>query len=1204
MAAPTPRPPVISESVLSIPEQRLYVLSFGALVQSLKLLNLFSALTSSEGPSWRQLFVKWCLVDAAVLWCTSELRIPRLSFAKRARFMYILILAGLNWLLFGTYSLSFASLAPGAVFRWSERQLSLNERRVNVEDVINSGQHLIGQHTVRLSPIATTTLNPFLQTFCLAAPSYTVFVPVVFNNTRPKFLQYSLSPLSAPTDPTTASLVELSARELKAIDQSLSQLQLTPPAQMDGELDDDDEPALIDLGAPRLGKTETMHHVKVTKPDVLRLERAGEGNEVDIRIRQNPGAVTIVECPTAQFIDGARDTQTRCVGGAEELHLTVYGVPPLALAWTRLVEGKREEFVVEGIEGEADASGVTLSGSRAITIPLSIGLDRLGEHVYKLESVTDALGNTVSLSSHRNTERVFSVLRRPEVSFVGCAAGKPVALRKGKPAQLRLRTHAADGKDAPWDVTVIGPGTKSRTVKMKDSSAMDVEAREAGDPETCRVAEVPVPSAQIVWEKITECEGDTGLSASLVMHGAPKFIVAYSEQHNGRGTSTKTRTFDASRASFTIKPDRPGSYKYSFLKLSDANYDDVSLNGPTVELSINPVAGARLIRKKDHDVYSCAGSEVEIEVDLTGSAPWKLDVQVGSTTVPFTGLKQARTKLKVPIPKEFDSEGGAFQVDLVSIEDAHGCKRPLSEQGMTVKVQRVKPTVKFYAQDGKRQVTVHHGEEARLPLRLTGVGPWDVKYRHDGKVYDRRVTGTANGELRVRESGTFELIEIRDKHCPGSVVVGEEVYDVLWVPRPTVKLAASTEATYIAYNGSYVRAPVCEGVPDHVDLELDGHAPFKIKYNVARENEYGVMNLVTGDATVGSIQRTMRFALDTAHLGRVFYEIRDVGDARYPLNSDPSPSSQSRLQFEQEILARPSAWFKNSERLSYCLGDALEPLSGSYKDEGTIVLRGTPPFVLDLSIRNLGTSEVQKHTVHVPENEWRLNVPTYNFKAVGQHLVEIEAIRDANGCEHTEAPLGVAGGKSAWVDVAETAAIVPYDRRVDYCVGDVLQFQLEGTPPWRVKYKFKERITTATVKTAQFRRVAGSSGVFSVVSIAHQRNMCQTPVNDLHVKIHEIPSAQVSHGKKVIEDIREGEQAEIVFTLIGEPPFTFTYQRAELTTHRGKTPKVLETHTVTGVMTNEYSIYSALEGTWTVTFISDKLCRYPPAQIDASVEKA
>lgn len=58
-----------------------------------------------------------------------------------------------------------------------------------------------------------------------------------------------------------------------------------------------------------------------------------------------------------------------------------------------------------------------------------------------------------------------------------------------------------------------------------------------------------------------------------------------------------------------------------------------------------------------------------------------------------------------------------------------------------------------------------------------------------------------------------------------------------------------------------------------------------------------------------------------------------------------------------------------------------------------------------------------------------------------------------------------------------------------------------------------------------------------------------------------------------------GDQAEIIFTLSGEPPFTFTYQRSELQTKKGnKPPKILETHTVTGVTTKEYSIYSSLEG--------------------------
>ena len=73
-----------------------------------------------------------------------------------------------------------------------------------------------------------------------------------------------------------------------------------------------------------------------------------------------------------------------------------------------------------------------------------------------------------------------------------------------------------------------------------------------------------------------------------------------------------------------------------------------------------------------------------------------------------------------------------------------------------------------------------------------------------------------------------------------------------------------------------------------------------------------------------------------------------------------------------------------------------------------------------------------------------------------------------------------------------------------------------------------------------------------------------------------------------------GDQAEITFTLVGEPPFTFTYQRAEVSLKKGgKSGKVLETHTVSGVTTKEYSIFSAMEGTQSQehgSFTSDISC--------------
>lgn len=145
-------------------------------------------------------------------------------------------------------------------------------------------------------------------------------------------------------------------------------------------------------------------------------------------------------------------------------------------------------------------------------------------------------------------------------------------------------------------------------------------------------------------------------------------------------------------------------------------------------------------------------------------------------------------------------------------------------------------------------------------------------------------------------------------------------------------------------------------------------------------------------------------------------------------------------------------------------------------------------------------------------------------------------------------------------------------------------------------YSFNNKIQKTVQKTSKYTTVANVAGEYSVLSIAHQQAQCQTSVSDVRLKVHEIPSAQVHHGSRFEENIREGkgtpiltqafwltdlpgEQAEIVFTLIGEPPFTFTYQRTELAQYaKGRKPKVLETHTVAGVMTPEYSIYSSAEG--------------------------
>jgi nucleoporin POM152 len=228
-----------------------------------------------------------------------------------------------------------------------------------------------------------------------------------------------------------------------------------------------------------------------------------------------------------------------------------------------------------------------------------------------------------------------------------------------------------------------------------------------------------------------------------------------------------------------------------------------------------------------------------------------------------------------------------------------------------------------------------------------------------------------------------------------------------------------------------------------------GRPPFEIMYNIAQDADGGGTRLLD-QPTFNSIQHRTRFQLHTSSPGRVYYEVKQIGDTSYPLKEHRNaiiPRS-SRLLFEQQVSARPSARFKNRNRLSYCLNDAFVP-TDIFSPDGIVLLEGTPPFQVTLSIKNLISSTADKKIIETNERVWRMTVPSYEFKSIGPHHVKIESISDSSGCDH--GPLDPLEN-SIWIDVAETAAIIPFDRKEDYCVGEIAQFQLEGIPPWTIGY--------------------------------------------------------------------------------------------------------------------------------------------------------
>ncbi|KAJ8084484.1 hypothetical protein PM082_003254 [Marasmius tenuissimus] len=1280
--------PLIPEKYLDVPSQRLYYLSLGLFCQAAKALDFFRSLASANGTL--HLCQKWLLVDFLYFSFLSVLRIPRLNYGKAVVVLQIVSLWFLDGLLFGGIRLDIGEGRITSVATSSNRvEWATTPQASSFLDVvapftfgllsreqsISSDSHLLGQHTVRMSPISTAQLNHDGNSFCLPATGSTVLIPVLLNNTNPTHLTYSITPLGRqPPNARDIETAELGSKELKAIEHArVESLKLVRAAASNEEEDEydeyDDSPASNDHSHPNLQKTQSIVHIKLSKPAIVRLERVIDSSGVEARL-VIPSEALVVPCPRAEFIREEKQSSDniRCIGQDPDVQLMmdISGIPPLSLRWSRAINGKKEGFLVEGIEGdgekpvksETESAQVKLrtrttrsvAAPEKLRVPLTVSLNTPGAHVYALEEVMDAVGNVIFTSpdgrtEHDKTVQSFRVLQRPSISFKYCSPGNPTPLLIGSESRMVVTANEADPLDAPWSVdlrympSAEGENEKYKKYKpWKKTLTTEEGKREIvipastpgeytiasvrgkycnGDvlaPESCPVIERPKPTAEITWKKIHECSGDTGVSASLVLHGTPPFIVFYRVQKDSEPPRETSKTFTTSRGEFTEQPEHSGHYTFTFTKISDANYKKVELDGPTIDQIVHPPAHAEFITRDDamggrrkKTISSCGGNMVDVDVELRGSGPWNLEVQVvgprSTETLQIPKIESSKKTLQIPVPKSIDKEGGNFDIDLVSVEDKYGCKRSLSVPGISVKVRRLKPTVKFYGADGKRQVTVLESELASLPLRLTGEGPWRVKYRH--VVNDQQRTSwaslnTPNDALKVTEKGEYELLEILDSQCPGTVVADASTYKVDWVPRPVAKLSSQTKAVYEPFNNSYVLPSICEGRDDHVDLELTGRPPFQIMYNIAQNTDNGGIKLVD-QPVFNSIQHRTRVQLLTSSPGRVYYEVKQIGDYSYPLDQHKEtllPRSE-RLLFEQQVSMRPSAQFRNRNRISYCLNDHFVPLDRLSPD-GVITFEGTPPFQLELSIKNLAASTVDHTTVQVQDHSWKIELEAYQFKSIGPHLVIIESVADASGCPHAALdPIT----SSIWVDVSETAAIVPFDRREDYCVGDVAQFQLEGTPPWSIGYRINGKPYTQEAKTSPFALLQQQPGEVVVTSIAHQQKMCKASITDLRFNVHPLPSAQVGHGKRIYQDIHEGDQAEIVFTLKGEPPFTFTYQRAELSSRSGKQGKVLETHTASRIFSNEYSIFSALEGTWTVTSISDRYCRYPPTSADASADR-
>ncbi|KAI9834245.1 MAG: hypothetical protein M1819_003083 [Sarea resinae] len=1178
--------PLIPFDVIDAPSQRLYVLAFYFGLMAWRFYDYWRLVADDVDSLW--LFMKWAAIDGAFLYGLPAMRVPWLEWSTSTTTIPLEA-----WLIAFTRILY-------------DRELSVSEHRVKRADLLHSSSLIQGKQTIHILPEGSAVLNPLQTSFCLDNSKTSIQLPIRINQTDPILIEL----LRFDLDSNENETVTISAGQIKKLKKIA-----------------DKELPKGDLVSPRFLR------FPVKRTGLYRLQKVIDKSKLEVQRRLSD--TLVVSCPKAALKSvGANKCRGELSNFVLEVEGTPPLKIKYSRSVNREDRGfsfqsiQPENLISPLIRQRTSGALITQSNtdvswaqSQRISVPLNESLSTSGHWLYSIDEVHDACGNVANYSRrHEDSDRfspkdshleqVFAVHERPLVALDGCDSQHPLKVAKGHSARLPLKftsSGRAGKADASFTVSYLftpleqlaANGEHSADARMLDfvlpKGHDQPEIQQPGlytlksvtseycsgdilEPTSCLLYNPPEPDLSLTSEKIYDkCAGNSiGLLVDLDLIGTPPFRVYYNEvRAKDRQVFHRQKDFDRLRGQLELKPEEAGHYTYRFLGVGDSVYPSHSLQakGLDLEQDVKPPASAHFIGG-DYKKQACIEEPVSFDLRLQGEGPWTLEYELV-----HGGRRRKHTIPNIEseyytITTEKLVDGGEYSLALASVTDKSGCKIFLDQEAK-IDVRRQRPKVSFGQLESKRSALILEGKRVSLPLRLTGEPPWSLQYRNlndsTARVLEKKVQ-YKNDVIEVKDQGTYEIVDVQDAVCPGTVDHSGNIFDVAWIPRPSISVSESPVLQRVG--NKYVKSEVCEGEDDDFEVNLSGTPPYHIKYEQHLKPERGSASLNRKEFTAGLGIASIR--METSQAGTCEYRFYELGDHLY----DHDSKKHAPLVVQQRVNARPSARFSNpGKTYSYCkeeeAGDEVIP----------ITLSGTPPFSIEVSIKHHGSPKPQVISVpNIDSNRYDFRIP-HRVLALGNHIVSMRKVRDARGCQRkmeTDPP-------RVQVIVSDVPTISPIESRVDYCVGDRISYTLSGTQPFNVFYNFQGLDRKATSTSTTFRRVADKPGNFTITAIGDGASTCKARTEITKI-IHQMPSVRMSKGRDAVVDIHEGGEAEITFDFGGTPPFEFTYTRST-TPRKGKRSQVLETkHDIS--YEHSKTVRASEEGTYEVIAIKDKFCAY------------
>ncbi|KAL4945339.1 hypothetical protein BDV06DRAFT_40415 [Aspergillus oleicola] len=1188
-------PALIPSRIVDPPTQRLYV---AAVYLALNAWRFYEAYTASDDLDSTWLFLKWASIDGVFLFGLQALRIPWLEWAFPTTLALFLIHVVFNIFLMFRIPIPVGVWFSGMVKLAYDRELSISGQSIKPGDIINNASLILGKQIVNILPEGSAVLNPELSPLCLDSQKTTVDLPIRVNQTDPILIEL----LRLDFDNGDSEVISIPAKQLK---------------QLKRQADKRHSQSSSDLHRDLL--------LPIRKTGVYRLQRVVDESKLEVRVRASDSIVT--SCPRALI----KNSYThKCRGELSSLVLAVEGTPPLKIKYSRQVNDHDRGFSFQNIQPDhlrtpllghrslgrlfdARKPEVTWAQSQVIEIPLNESLNIGGDWLYMIEEVHDGSGNVANYSmiledADRHSAKSlaqwhqFSVHEIPTLSLSGCNDQQFLEVARGENLPLPIRFLNSDygyENDGPFSLiySYSTNGQESvedpaRTVRQLSLKTIDQKPliKEPGwysvkyvssqfcsgeilEPSSCCLHNPPEPEVSVRSEKIHDkcANNPIGLLVDLDLAGSPPFRLRYAIE-SSKGVETKHHVIDGLRSQLDFTPLEAGHYRYRFLDISDSVYAPRPLENtvPVLEQDVKPPASAHFTGTKEVR-KACFGEPVSVDVAFLGEAPWTLDYELVHNGKKTKHTLKSDTAGSTIMTNKLLS-GGAYNLVLTSVKDRSGCKRNLNEV-LKFDARSKPPHVAFGHIEKSRKYSALQGSKIDIPIRLSGERPWTLQYKNldsDGSVITKTFW-QENSFLSVDQEGRYELLGVTDSACPGSVDEAAKIFEISWIPRPQI---TAVDDTPVGPDGLVAKNDVCQGQGDSLELRLTGNPPYTIQVEQQRKVSRG-----STSARVRALKtalHSLSMELETSEPGDYTYRFKEVGDNLYNTGSNGK-----QVVVTQKVNPLPAARF---DAPGHIYGFCKEDDSG--EELIPLTLEGQPPFSLEISIKHYAKAKPEVVSIpNIKSNRHSLPIPRRHLD-LGQHVVSIQKVRDARGCEktyHTEL-------SSVRVAVSDVPTIIPLESKTDYCVGERLSFSLSGHSPFDVFYNFNGIARKASLQSNHFRRIAEKPGVFTITAVSDGASGKCKAHKDIVKTIHQMPSVRISNGAVSIVDIHEGGEAELQFEFWGTPPFEFTYIRST-NARKGKKAEVLDIkHDISYEHTK--SIKTSDEGTYEVVAIKDKYCSY------------